>query len=143
MVAAAPHSERDMAIRSKRTAVRVLVQGHYSGARELASPSFPKTSWREGAIGDLKENENSIIIGKELADDLGLGLGDELRFDESRHLFRRRAGIPAAIQWFTIVAIFSIGLYAYDSQLVYIPFDRAAYLGWRIGRRNKHRSEGA
>jgi len=127
VVAAAPHSERNMAIRFKELEA-VLVKGIIPELEARISKLPERIVPGQGQYGDLKEKESSIIIGKGLADEHGLRVGDEL--DLMSPVFSGSAlGMRPNSVRFTIVAIYSIGLFSYDSQLVYIPFDRATYLG--------------
>ena len=126
VVAAAPHSERNMAIPFNGAFEAVLVKGIIP-ALEARISKLPERI-EKGQYGDLKEKESSIIIGKGLADKLGLGLRDDVEL-MSPVLAPGAMGMRPNSVTFTIVAIYSIGLFSYDSQLVYIPFDRATYLG--------------
>jgi lipoprotein-releasing system permease protein len=121
VVGAAPHAEQGMAIAATLTGVRVIgiipeVDTHVS----LLSRSVI-----EGNLADLKEN--SIAIGKELAQRQGLQLGQVVKI-----ISATGTGGPLGVErkslFFKVVAIFSIGLYEYDAGLVYVPFDRAAHL---------------
>jgi lipoprotein-releasing system permease protein len=122
VVGAAPHSERGMAIRSNELSA-VIVKGIIPELEARVS-QLPQ-SIVSGHLSDLKEN--TIVIGKELAARLGLQIGDRVQL-----VSPVSSGGAVVMQnnaiWFKIVAIFSIGLFEYDSHLVYIPFDRAAYL---------------
>jgi lipoprotein-releasing system permease protein len=122
VVGAAPHSERGMAISSSELSA-VIVKGIIPELEARVS-QLPQ-SLVSGQLSDLKEN--TIVIGKELAARLGLQIGDRLQL-----VSPVSSGGAVVMQnnsiWFKVVAIFSIGLYEYDSHLVYIPFDRATYL---------------
>ena len=76
VVAAAPHSERNMAIPFNGAFEAVLVKGIIP-ALEARISKLPERI-EKGQYGDLKEKESSIIIGKGLADKLGLGLRDDV-----------------------------------------------------------------
>jgi len=123
VVGAAPHSERGMAIRSSELSA-VIVKGIIPELEARVS-QLPQSILPGGQLSDLKDN--TIVIGKELAARLGLQIGDRVQL-----VSPVSSGGAVVMQnnaiWFKVVAIFSIGLYEYDSHLVYIPFDRAAYL---------------
>lgn len=123
VVGAAPHSERGMAIRSSELSA-VIVKGIIPELEARVS-QLPQSILPGGQLSDLKDN--TIVIGKELAARLGLQVGDRVQL-----VSPVSSGGAVVMQnnsiWFKVVAIFSIGLYEYDSHLVYIPFDRAAYL---------------
>jgi len=123
VVGASPHSEWSMAIRAgKLDAVKVNgiipeLEAHVS--------QLPQNIV-QGQLSDL--TGNTIILGKELAEGLGLGVGDQVEL-VSPKLSGGAISIRANSIVFKVVAIYSIGLFEYDSHLVYIPFDRATYLG--------------
>ncbi len=121
VVGAAPQAFQYMAISSTLTPVRVT-----GIVPELETRvSLLSRSIIEGNLGDLKDN--TIAIGKELAERQELHIGDRVPI-----MSATGTGGPFGIERkslnFKVVAIFSIGLYEYDSALVYVPFDRAAYL---------------
>jgi lipoprotein-releasing system permease protein len=122
VVGAAPHSEGYMVINSSQFSL-VLVKGIFPELETHVS-QLPENI-KSGQITDL--TGNSIIVGKELADKLGLGLGDEV-FIMSPETTAGLAGPEHIELAFRVVAIYSIGLYEYDSHLVYVPFDKAAKL---------------
>jgi lipoprotein-releasing system permease protein len=121
VVGAAPHSEEGMVISS--TFEPVLVKGIFPELE--AQVSQLKKNIVRGQLTDL--TGNSIMIGKELADKLGLGIGDEV-FVMSRASTAGPAGPERLELGFVVAAIYSIGLFEYDSHLVYVPFEKAATL---------------
>jgi lipoprotein-releasing system permease protein len=126
VVAAAPHSERHMAIRHNEL-YPVLVKGIIPELEARIS-MLPESIVPGGQYGDLKEGTSTLIMGKALADKLGLQVNDEVELMSPVFQGGALSMQPNAVK-FTIVALSSIGLFSYDSQLVYIPFKRANYLG--------------
>src|SRR5688572_23805016 len=122
VVGASPHSERLMGISSDLSPVQI--KGIHPEL-ELQVSQLNKNIIGEGQLSDL--TGNSIIIGKELADRLGLTIGDDV-FVMSPVTTGGPAGPEHLELGFTVVAIFSIGLYEYDNILAYVPFDKAAHL---------------
>lgn len=122
VVGVAPHAEQGMmAISSKLTGVGVTgiipeMDSHVS----LLSKNIIA-----GNLDDL--TGNTIAIGRELADSQELRIGDRMSIMSAAGT-GGPSGMDRKSLSFTIVAIFSIGLYNYDASLVYVPFDRAAYL---------------
>ena len=122
VIGAAPHSERQMAISSNELSP-VLIKGIIPELEKETS-LLNKTIIR-GQLSDL--TGNSIIIGRDLAEKLGYGIGDEV-FVMSPVSTAGPAGPEHLELGFKVVAIFSIGLHEYDSLLAYVPFDKANFL---------------
>jgi lipoprotein-releasing system permease protein len=68
-----------------------------------------------------------IIVGNELADALGLRIGDNVQVI-SAETTTTPMGQDQRTGSFTLVAIFSSGLYDLDDGWVYVPLDRAQFL---------------
>ena len=78
--------------------------------------------------GDLKNfSDNSIVIGKELADSLGVEVGKDLTII-SPEMTATPGGASPRSTSLTIVAIFSSGLFDLDNSWVYVPLFRAQRL---------------
>jgi len=122
VVGAAPHAEQGMVISSPGL-TGVLVKGIIPELEGKVSELPQRVV--QGSLDNLKDN--TIAIGVELATSLGLKLGDRVRISSPTS----SAGPLGSQQntiYFTIVAIYSIGLFEYDSRLVYVPLEKAAYL---------------
>ena len=123
VVGAAPHSEWQMAIRTNKLNA-VTVAGIIPDLEAHVS-KLPQNIVR-GQLSDL--HGNTIVIGKELAEQLGVEVGDSIELVSPILSGGAIVMQPNAIV-FQVVAIYSIGLFEYDSHLVYIPFNLANYLG--------------
>jgi len=123
VVGAAPHAEQGMAISSSSALTPVRTTGIIPETD--ARVSLLSKSVIAGNLGDLKEN--TIAIGKELAERQALRIGDRVSIMSATGTGGPLGGERKNLS-FKVVAIFSIGLYEYDAGLVYVPFDRAAYL---------------
>ncbi|HET9218307.1 MAG TPA: FtsX-like permease family protein [Terriglobia bacterium] len=121
VVGAAPHSESAGILQPSLSPV--LVKGIFLD-HEVRVSQLQKNIVR-GELADL--TGNSIAVGKELADRLDLDLGDDV-FVMSRETTGGPAGPENIELGFKVVAIYSVGLYEYDSHLVYVPFDKATRL---------------
>ena len=86
---------------------------------------------RAGQLGDLKPGEFGIVLGAELAQSLGVILGDKVVLMAPQGQFTP-TGIVPRIKQFTVVGLFQIGMYEYDSGLALIHIDDAAKL-YRMG----------
>lgn len=118
----APHVERQMVLRSPELS-GVLVKGIIPEVE--AQVSDLSQSVVSGNFSDL--SGNTIAIGKELAESLGLGVGQIVGLMSPTSSAGALGREPREVK-LKIVAVYSIGLYEYDSGLVYIPFEPATYL---------------
>lgn len=77
----------------------------------------------EGDIGAFERGEG-VIIGKRMAEKMGLRVGDSLTLisPEGRSTV---AGLVPRVKAYTVVGLFSIGMFAYDSGLIVMPFQEA------------------
>lgn len=86
---------------------------------------------RAGQLADLKAGEFGIVLGAELAQSLGVVLGDKVVLMAPQGQFTP-TGIVPRIKQFTVVGLFQIGMYEYDAGLALINIDDAAKL-YRMG----------
>jgi lipoprotein-releasing system permease protein len=103
----------------------VLVRGVYPD-REGDVTEFTKVM-KQGRIDALKPGEFGIAIGKELANQLMLGIGDKLALIAPQGTVTPTGLVPRLRQ-FTIMAVFESGHYEYDSNLVLLHLEDAAKL---------------
>jgi lipoprotein-releasing system permease protein len=113
-----------MAIFSTLTPVRVI-----GIVPELdARVSLLSRNITAGNLDELNSKTvTPIVIGRELAERQGFRIGDQLKIMSATGT-GGWTGTERKSLTFTVVAIFSIGLYEYDAALAYVPFDKAAYL---------------
>jgi len=74
-----------------------------------------------------KFNEDSIIVGRGLADSLGVQVGDDVDVI-SAETVSTPTGLKQRSSRFTLVAIFSSGLFDLDNSWAYVPLARAQWL---------------
>jgi len=74
-----------------------------------------------------KFNEDSIIVGKGLADSLGVKVGDEVQAISAETVSTPFKPVPRTAN-FIVVAVFSSGLFDLDNGWAYIPLARAQWL---------------
>ena len=86
---------------------------------------------RAGQLTDLKAGEFGIVLGAELAQSLGVILGDKIVLMAPQGQFTPTGVVPR-IKQFTVVGLFQIGMYEYDAGLALINIDDAAKL-YRMG----------
>lgn len=86
---------------------------------------------RLGKLDDLKAGEWGIILGLELAQALGAGMGDKVTVITPQGNITP-AGILPRMKQFTVTGIFSAGMFEYDSGLALIHLQDAQKLA-RLG----------
>ncbi len=85
----------------------------------------------QGDLRSLESGAYRIVIGRELAELLGAGIGDRLILMISQGT-ATPAGMVPRMRRFEVGGIFSAGMYEYDRGLAYINVDDAARL-FRLG----------
>ena len=88
-------------------------------------------SMRVGRLDDLKAGEWNIILGMELAQALGAGIGDKITVITPQGNITP-AGVLPRMKQFTVTGIFSAGMFEYDSGLALIHLQDAQKLA-RLG----------
>ncbi len=88
-------------------------------------------SMRLGRLDDLRAGEWGIVLGLELAQALGAGLGDKVTVI-TPHGNITPAGVLPRMKQFTVTGIFSAGMFEYDSGLALIHLQDAQKLA-RLG----------
>ncbi|OAM51367.1 cell division protein FtsX [Methylovorus sp. MM2] len=82
---------------------------------------------RAGKLSDLRAGEFGIVLGAELAQSLGVILGDKVVLMAPQGQFTPTGVVPR-IKQFTVVGLFQIGMYEYDAGLALIHMSDAAKL---------------
>jgi lipoprotein-releasing system permease protein len=88
---------------------------------------------RKGDIGALVGGQYKIVIGKSLADTLGVDIGDKVDLVLAE-AFMTPAGLMPRHRAFIVAGVFEAGMYEYDRGLVFVSFDDAARLFHTGGR---------
>ena len=82
---------------------------------------------KAGSLNNLKAGEFGIILGSDLAFNLGATLGDKVVVMSPQGQFTPTGVVPR-IKQFKVVGLFQIGMYEYDAGLALIHMDDAAKL---------------
>lgn len=80
-----------------------------------------------GSLDDLKPGKFGIVLGKDLARILGVFQGDKVTLIIPQ-VNVTPAGVMPRLKRFTVVGIFEVGMYEYDSTLALMHLDDAARL---------------
>ena len=131
VAATAPYVEGQAMVRAGGTLAGVMLRGVDPAQEEKVSEvaSYMKA----GKLSDLVPGAFNIIIGAELAEQFGVGVGDKI--DVMIPLATiTPAGILPRFRRFNIVGVFQVGHYEYDSGLVEIDMQDASALYRMNGR---------
>ena len=82
---------------------------------------------RAGKLTDLRAGEFGIVLGVELAQSLGVVLGDKVVVMAPQGQFTPTGVVPR-IKQFKLVGLFQVGMYEYDAGLALIHMEDAAKL---------------
>lgn len=82
---------------------------------------------KAGSLDNLQAGEFGIVLGVELAQSLGVILGDKVVLLAPQGQFTPTGVVPR-IKQFTVVGLFQVGMYEYDAGLALIHIDDAAKL---------------
>ncbi len=80
-----------------------------------------------GRLEDLRPGEFGIVVGRELAVALGVGLGDKITV-VTPQVSVTPIGVLPRLKRFSVVGLFEVGMYEYDRNLAFVHIDDAARL---------------
>ena len=86
---------------------------------------------RVGSLSNLRAGEFGVVLGADLAQLLGVGIGEKVVLMAPQGQFTPTGVVPR-IKQFKVVGLFQIGMYEYDAGLALIHMDDAAKL-YRMG----------
>ena len=125
VVGAAPYIEGEGMLSNGEqvsgTALRGIDTEHESEVSEVAEKMI------SGKLERLQAGEYGIVLGVDLARSLGVLLGDKVSLIVSKANISP-AGIMPRMKRFTVVGIFEVGMYEYDSTLAILHIEDAAKL---------------
>lgn len=125
VMAGAPYVSGQAMLTHEDSVRGVLVRG-VQPAEEAGVTEFARVM-KQGQLAALKPGEFGIAIGKELANQLLLGVGDKLTLIAPQGTVTPTGVVPRLRQ-FTVVAVFESGHYEYDTNLVLMHLTDAAKL---------------
>lgn len=119
--AAIPLVEGQVMASSAATTQGVMVNG--IRAEDLQHKPLIAEHIVSGSLGAFTRGEG-VLIGQRLAEKMGLNIGDSITLisPQGRATI---AGLVPRVKAYKIVALFDVGMFEYDSGLVYMPFNEA------------------
>ncbi|MBI3016342.1 MAG: lipoprotein-releasing ABC transporter permease subunit [Candidatus Tectomicrobia bacterium] len=132
--AASPFILSQVMLTSRNSVAGAVVRG-IDPAREGGAAPLAR-NLKEGSLDGLRERaegaaEEGIILGRELARNLGVSLGDKISMVSPLGAMSPLGVVPR-IRNFQVTGIFDTGMYEYDSSLAYISL-RAAQGFFNLG----------
>lgn len=122
--------EQVLATVKGRTARGALVRG--MPVDDVRSRAIIADNIRAGSL-DAFKGRNTIIVGARFADNFGLKPGSRVRLISQRSKATAFGSVPRN-KTFRVAAVFEVGMFDYDSGIVYMPIEAAQrFLG--IGKR--------
>ena len=125
VLASAPYVEAQAMLNSDRRVSGVMLRGILTDHEPKVSEVADRLV--EGKLNALRAGEFGIVLGAELADYLGVLVGDKVTVITPQ-LSASPAGILPRLKRFTVVGVFKVGMYEYDRNLALIHLDDAARL---------------
>lgn len=123
VVGAAPALYETVLMSSRKQSTGVEIKGILP-QQEARVSTFAQTIVQ----GNLKNfNDNAVVVGQELANELGVAVGEDVQVLSPHTSVDPFGGMPTGLV-FHVVAIFSSGLYDLDAKWAYVPLERAQRL---------------
>ena len=124
VIAAAPFVEMEGMIRTGRSLTGVLVHGVDPDLEDAVSGRT--INFVEGSLGELRAGERNILLGRFLAIDLGVRIGDGVVLLIPRP--DGRGGLEPVLERYVVRGVFEAGLQEHDATLAIVHIGDAARL---------------
>jgi lipoprotein-releasing system permease protein len=131
VIGAAPYIDAEGMLSHGSAVSGVMVRGVWPDAERGVSSIGDKML--VGRIEDLKAGDFGIVLGKDLAYTLGAGLGDRVMLITPQAMVTPVGFLPR-LKRFTVVGVFDVGMYEYDSALALVHIEDAGRLFGLEGR---------
>lgn len=122
---AAPFINGQVMLNADRRVSGAMLNGILPGLEPKVSEVGAKM--KSGSLADLVPGQYNIILGAELANYLGVVVGDKITVI-SPQINSTPAGILPRMRRFTVVGLFQVGMYEYDRNMAVIHIDDAGKL---------------
>ncbi|GMR16826.1 MAG: lipoprotein-releasing ABC transporter permease subunit [Gammaproteobacteria bacterium] len=131
VIAAAPYIEAQGMLINGSSVNGTLIRGVYPKQEPSVSNIYSKM--KTGSFSDLKAGKFGIILGQDLARILGVHVGDKVTMvTPSANV--TPAGVAPRLKRFTVVGVFYLGYYQYDSAMAFVHISDAQRLFRMKGR---------
>jgi lipoprotein-releasing system permease protein len=125
VVAAAPYIRKEVMLSNGRRVSGSLVRGIQPEMESRVS--LVESKMISGSLMDLKPGEYGIVVGRELANSLGVYEGDRITVITPQASITA-VGVMPRLRRFSVVGVFEVGMHQYDSAMAYMHLEDAAKL---------------
>jgi len=125
VVAAAPYIRKEVMLTNGRRVSGSIIRGILPDYENKVSTVADKMV--SGKLSDLKSGEYGIVLGRELANTLGVYEGDRLTVITPQASITA-VGVMPRLRRFRVVGVFEVGMREFDAGMAYIHLDDAAKL---------------
>jgi len=125
VVAAAPYIRKEVMLSNGRRVSGSLVRGIEPEMESRVS--LVESKMISGSLMDLKPGEYGIVVGRELANSLGVYEGDRITVITPQASITA-VGVMPRLRRFIVVGVFEVGMHQYDSAMAYMHLEDAAKL---------------
>ena len=125
VIAAAPYIRKEVMLSNGRRVSGSLVRGIQPEMESRVS--LVESKMISGSLLDLKAGEYGIVVGRELANSLGVYEGDRITVITPQASITA-VGVMPRLRRFRVVGVFEVGMHQYDSAMAYMHLTDAAKL---------------
>ena len=125
VISAAPYIRKEVMMSNGRRVSGALVRGIEPEAEKTVSTVASKMV--SGELTDLKPGDYGIVLGRELANSLGVYEGDRITVITPQASVTA-VGVMPRLRRFKVVGVFEVGMHEFDSAMAYIHISDAAKL---------------
>ena len=123
--AAAPYIAKEVMLSNGRRVGGSLVRGVMPELEK--NVSLIESKMVSGSLSDLKPGEYGIVLGRELANSLGVYEGDRITVITPQATITA-VGVTPRLRRFKVVGVFEVGMNQYDSAMSYMHIEDAGKL---------------
>ncbi|MCG6938098.1 MAG: lipoprotein-releasing ABC transporter permease subunit [Gammaproteobacteria bacterium] len=125
VIAAAPYINKEVMLSNGRRVSGSLIRGIKP---EMESKvSLVESKMVSGSLFDLKPGEYGLVIGRELANTLGVFEGDRVTVITPQANITA-VGVMPRLRRFRVVGVFEVGMHEFDAAMAYMHIEDAAKL---------------
>jgi len=125
VVAAAPYISKEVMLSNGRRVSGSLIRGIQPEMESRVS--LVESKMVSGSLFDLKAGEYGIVLGRELANALGVYEGERITVITPQASITA-IGVMPRLRRFRVVGVFEVGMHQYDAAMAYIHLQDAAKL---------------
>ena len=125
VVSAAPYIRKEVMMSNGRRVSGALVRGIEPDAEKTVSTVASKMV--SGELTDLQPGDYGIVLGRELANSLGVYEGDRITVITPQASVTA-VGVMPRLRRFKVVGVFEVGMHEFDSAMAYMHIEDAAKL---------------